>query len=82
MLSFIGEKYHGKILWLTQYHGSVKLLASKHPKKHSWGLCPLTPISQGWCPQASVLGSATTEPRGLGTSVQYTWGTNKTECHL
>ena len=23
MLSFIGEKYHGKILRLTQYHGSA-----------------------------------------------------------
>ena len=36
MISFIGEKYHGKILRLTQYHGSAKLLASKHPK--SWGM--------------------------------------------
>ena len=25
-------KYHGKILRLTQYHGSAKLLANKHPK--------------------------------------------------
>ena len=32
MLSFIGEKYHGKILRLTQYHGSTKLLANKHPE--------------------------------------------------
>ena len=32
ILSFIWEKYHGKILWLTQYHGSAKLLANKHPK--------------------------------------------------
>ena len=27
--------YIGKILWLTQYHGSAKLLANKHPKKIS-----------------------------------------------
>ena len=24
-------KYHGKILWLTQYHGSAKLLSNTHP---------------------------------------------------
>ena len=43
MLSFIGEKYHGKILRLTQYHGSAKLLANKHSKKNSRGLRPRTP---------------------------------------
>ena len=43
MLSFIGERYHGKILQLTQYHGSTKLLANTHPKKISRGLCPRTP---------------------------------------
>ena len=42
MLSFKG-KYHGKILWLTQYHGSAKMLANTHPKKISWGLRPRTP---------------------------------------
>ena len=25
-------KYHGKILWLTQYHGSAKMLANTNPK--------------------------------------------------
>ena len=43
MISFIGEKYHRKILWLTQYHGSAKLLANIHPKKISQGLRPQTP---------------------------------------
>ena len=37
MLSFIGEKCHGKIVQLTQYHGSAKMLANKHPKKISQG---------------------------------------------
>ena len=43
MLSFIGERYHGKILRLTQYHGFAKLLTNKHPKaggmsvQYTWG---------------------------------------------
>ena len=40
--SFIGE-IPWKILWLTQYHGSTKLLANKHPKKNSQGLRLQTP---------------------------------------
>ena len=65
MLSFIGGKYHGKILRLTQYRGSAKLLANKHHKFFSQG--PL------------FLGGATPNSKAGGMSVQYTWGINKTE---
>ena len=37
ILSFIGEKYHGKIPRLTQYHGSAKLLSNKHPRTPKQG---------------------------------------------
>ena len=44
MLYFIKEKYQGKILRLTQYHGSAKLLANTHPKYFLQGHRPQTPF--------------------------------------